>query len=101
MTWSGSVTWDRVVPGSPSCLPGFLPERVRRERGAGFFFQGLTAEGGWEEVVESRPRRRLSSALSFLSWAFSRLSSARSASSFSTRASRCCSSAMEEEGAMS
>lgn len=33
----GSVTWASVVPGSPGCLPGLGPERVREEPPRGAF----------------------------------------------------------------
>jgi hypothetical protein len=58
-TSSGSATWARYAPGAPGCLPAARPPR--RSPGAG----GLPSpsdDGGRDELEESPPRRRSSSA---------------------------------------
>jgi hypothetical protein len=62
-TSSGSATWARSAPGAPGCLPGARPPLPPRRccRGAG----GLPSpsdDGGRDELEESLPRRRSSSA---------------------------------------
>lgn len=44
------------------CAPGCFPGRRRSDRSRGFFVYGLSEEGGFDEVEESLPRPRSSSA---------------------------------------
>ena len=59
---SGSSTSRIVVPGSPGCLPGGRFPRSRADRSRPFFLYGLSDDGGFDDVEESRPtcRRRSS-----------------------------------------
>ena len=51
-----------VVPPAPGCLPGFRPEAVREEDRSGLRYGG-SAEGGFDDVVESELSRRSNSSI--------------------------------------
>jgi hypothetical protein len=51
-----------VVPPVPGCLPGFRPEAVREEDRSGLRY-GESADGGFDDVVESEPSRRSNSSI--------------------------------------
>jgi hypothetical protein len=59
---SGSATCRSVKDSAPGCLPRFRPLRPRSDRSRGFFLSGLSDDGGLDDVPESLPRRRSSSA---------------------------------------
>ena len=72
-TSSGSATCRSVEDSAPGCLPRFRPLRPRSDRSRGFFLYGLSDDGGLDDVPESLPRRRSSSATRSLSAANPRL----------------------------
>jgi hypothetical protein len=51
-----------VVPPAPGCFPGFRSEAVREEDRCGLRYGG-SAEGGFDDVVESEPNRRSNSSI--------------------------------------
>ena len=61
-TSSGSATCRSVDDCAPGCLPRLRPLRPRSDRSRGFFLYGLSDDGGRDDVPESLPRRRSSSA---------------------------------------
>ena len=61
-TMSGSTTAARFLPGAPGCSPGLLPERPRRDFGAGFAYP--SNDGGFDEFFEFIPSRARSSTFS-------------------------------------
>jgi hypothetical protein len=63
---SGSERWARWRPGSPGCFPGFFPDRLRRDFGAGFALP--SDDGGFEELREFMSRRARNSAISAVSF---------------------------------
>jgi hypothetical protein len=64
---SGLVTWRSVDDCAPGCFPRLRPLRPRSDRSLGFFLYGLSDDGGLDDVEESLPRRRSSSATRSLS----------------------------------
>ena len=54
MTSSGSSTWHNAEPGSPACLPGLRPDRVRDDPPRGRR-SGPSEDGGFDDVAESLP----------------------------------------------
>ena len=60
MVSSGSSDSPNVLPGAPGCLPGFRPVFSRSDRSVLFFVYGLSDDGGFDELEESRPSRRSS-----------------------------------------
>ena len=51
----------------PGCFPRLRPLRWRSDRSLGFFLYGPSDDGGFDDVEESLPRRRSSSATRSLS----------------------------------
>ena len=70
-----------VVPGSPGCFPGRRFPRSRSDRSRGFFSYGLSDDGGFDDVEESRRACRSSCSTRAVSSAISRYASASRAAS--------------------
>jgi hypothetical protein len=84
-TRSGSGTCRNVKPGSPGCLPGNRPDGSRRDRGGAL--PGPSADGGFDDVRDVNPNRRLSSAFSARNSSITRACSATNASNTASRSS--------------